>query len=417
MEVAWDGGVMIPRGEPLIAPSSGVHWLAVSHRDATQNASEPNWFRIGIDATPPTVVIHLSTRPVIDSQEVSWIPAGVTARLEATDAESGVADAVLECEGCGGKRLDTQTFDLGDSGSVSLTGWAEDRVEHRQSCTPIKLSIDGQAPTGRILIDGIFFDTGETIFVSSDGVIRVEQEDRESGIASGRFIRDGSEVNQARWSAPAPEGPHEVSFSVTDLVGNQATIGPMRFTTDTKPPEIQWEWIVSPDSVTQSAAEGKTAIATLSVSAHDDGSGLEALVWTVEGMVPFGGRRWILVQGDFRVHAASLDFKATDRLGHVSTTRVPISGSGRPMPIRVRLADAHATTSLQTDSAMTRKTAQSDLSSVFGHLEFPRIIRRSPQVFDPVPKIRECPDSQSARLDASADLTRLRARPEREVTR
>ena len=178
--------------------------------------------------------------------------------------------------------------------------------------------------------------------------IEIDLADAGSGLASWAPRIDGEEAPIEALAGPWEAGAHAVEAVAIDKVGNEGSVGPLRFTVDAAGPEISWR-------VASAGAEGDGGETfyrppvEVAAQAMDTPAGLARLESSTDG----GAYR--AVAGAVTADGDHLFLRATDQVGNVSEARASWSIDVEPPEIRLETGtgDAVAPGSLQVERGAT----------------------------------------------------------------
>lgn len=283
MEASIDGGSLAPVTEPLTAPDTGDHWLAVASRDRAGLLSPIRWLRLRVDAMPPQVTLHTEPAPV-EHDGRRWIPAASSAIARGEDTLAGLKHLFLAVDedvdrAAAGELRAT----LPSEGTVRLRGWAIDQVGNRASESLLELAIDAVPPTGTIRVEGPQVESDVGTVLAPNSRLIAEPRDDASGLATWTARIDGLDAPTGALAGPWSAGPHRVEIVAQDRVGNSATLDPFRFVVDGDGPEIRWRvvsegaqndagetYYLPPVEITAEASDAPAGLADLQSSADEE---------------------------------------------------------------------------------------------------------------------------------------------------
>lgn len=238
-EVALNGGVPLAAQE-IMAPTSGVHMLMLLARDQVGNAGKPQWYRVVVDGEGPQLNLKLVPSPVIDANDVAWVPPGTRVLLNGHDPLSGLVrldlsrnDQVETTE------LAQLTLQLEQPGAQVLKaeGWDKVGNHHRVNQT---VHVDGQPPEVTIEVTGTHARHNDLIVLGKGAGLKLNARDTQSGLTETKVQMNGESQATELWAKPTREGRHLAGATAKDRVGNEgATTLP--FVLDLTPPEISVE--------------------------------------------------------------------------------------------------------------------------------------------------------------------------------
>ena len=286
--------------------------MTLMSKDRVGNPSPLRWVRVKVDGKPPQVTFLLEPLQVEGDDGKLWIPPSSKATAESTDDTAGVKDLTLTTNGQVQKVQDAVlTSNLPKLGAVHLEAVSSDKVGN--TCVPKEMTvhIDSEPPVTRLSLEGQQYQRGATLFANTEMKLTCQVTDAQSGVTDWKAVVDGATGNSREIPKTWAEGPHQVSITATDRVGNTSTSQPLSFSVDATGPVISWE--VLGESVLNSKGErwykGKT---TINARGQDSGAGLQNLQWSANGS------QWETFQPNLEVVGNQLNFRGQDRVGNVT---------------------------------------------------------------------------------------------------
>ncbi len=323
VEAAVDGGLLAPVEGGLTAPAEGAHWLTVAARDRAGNRSAVRWLRLIVDGTPPVVRVGLSPAAVAADDGTLWVGGGTTAVARAEDPVAGVAGVTLRV---GGAEASAAAPEIGlpvpESGLVEIAAKARDRAGNQGSGEAVRVHVDVAPPSVELRLEGPVVAGAEGLVAGPLASAAGAVNDAGSGVAETAFAADGQPLPEASLAGPWTEGPHRVTLTAADRVGNGVS-RELAFTVDATPPELRCEvegrgaagdggrkWYGPGAAVGCTASDAGTGLARLQ-RRHDDGSWSD---WTEPSPLA----------------AATVTVRATDRVGNAATRTFTFPVDGEP---------------------------------------------------------------------------------------
>ncbi|MCT2584313.1 OmpL47-type beta-barrel domain-containing protein [Actinophytocola gossypii] len=320
VEYQLDGGAWTAYTEPVVVNAVGDHTLLYRATDVAGNVSEEGTTSFSVveggggeDTTPPAVSAEVTGEQDADGNYVG----SATVTVTATDEGSGVELVEYEIDDTGFHPYTEPVVvtDPGDhavqfratdaAGNESETGSVPFRVVEGgggEDTTPPAVSAE---VTGEQDADGNYVNSA---------VVTLSATDDGSGVASVEYQLDGGE-----WTAyDAPltvnaEGAHTVLYRATDVAGNVSEEGTSSFTvvrTDSTAPTV------SATVVGEQDADGNyLGSAVVTVTAEDEGSGVDTVEYSLDGGEWTAYTEAVQVSG---AGAHTFAYRATDVAGNVS---------------------------------------------------------------------------------------------------
>jgi hypothetical protein len=282
VEYQLDGGTWTPYAAPVVVSTVGAHMLHHRATDVAGNTSAEGMTQFTVvarpgDSAPPTV-----TASITGGQDAAGNYLDVaTARITATDADSGVASveyrlddgawtpytAPVAVTAAGMHMLHYRATDV--AGNVSPEGMAHFTVVKSDTTAPVvSASVAGTQDA-----DGHYV---------GKAVVTVTASDAGSGVASVEYRVDGGAWTA--YTAPVPvavAGAHTVEFRAADVAGNTAPVGGVAFTVvaggDTAAPAVSMQVTGKQDGGWNYVGQ-----ATVTLTAVDAQSGVDFVEYKVD---------------------------------------------------------------------------------------------------------------------------------------
>jgi hypothetical protein len=338
LETALDGGLVRPQAEPLKAPAAGIHWLAVTARDAAGQLAAPRWLRLEVDSVPPAVELALTPPPLPAADGgAPWLGRGGEAVAHASDALAGVATleivipagAVAGTVGSSGAGAGAEarapiTAPVADNGAVTIEARATDRVGNRGQAT-LTVRVDTEPPTVAPRFAGPQTVTDAGWVIAPQTRLTADVTDAGSGGAGSTVAADGRPAAADTGGEPWMPGPHRATLEAWDHAGNRAKSPEIAFTVDDTPPELTLE-VTSPHARAADGREAYTFPVTVRVAATDALAGIGSLDKEEEG------RGWTPARREITTHAPRLRIRAVDRVGNTTLRELDLSAGLAPTP-------------------------------------------------------------------------------------
>lgn len=273
---------------------------------------------IRVDATPPASKMNpLPLYQMNATFTVSW---------SATDAVSGVRDYTVYLSDNGSdfspwqSRLNATSspYTGRDGHTYTFYATARDRAGNEEEMPPaerfVTTMIDTSRPATDVAVGEPRYGTGP-VFVRSGTAISLSANDTFTGVNRTQYSLDGGAWNA--YLAPlafTSPGPHNLSYRSTDRAGNQEVARTLFFWVDDAPP------------VTNASIEGRnwtgprglfvSAGTVVVISAGDDGSGVRATEYRIDGL------RWIPYAAPFNLTGEGkhlLEYRSSDLIGNIGS--------------------------------------------------------------------------------------------------
>ena len=295
--VTVDGGSQTIYSTPIVL-TDGIHTVALSATDNAGHVTQTTQ-SFSIDTVTPVLNISLSGSMGLNN----WYISNVTITPSASDSGSGLASLEVSVDGSAFTNYQSPiTFSDGiHSYQFRATDNAGNIIESGQT-----LNIDTTTPALNLTTTGT---TGLNGWYRSTAQITALGTDSTSGVAKIEVSTDGSAFLPYTTPVTVNDGQHNYQFKVTDNAGN-VTQSTKAVKVDTVTPSLslnlsgtrgQNDWYVSSTSVTPTAADATSGVASLEVS--QDGSAYTAYQST-----------------SFSDGLHNYRFKATDNAGNVTET-------------------------------------------------------------------------------------------------
>jgi hypothetical protein len=320
VEYQLDGGAWTAYTAPVVVSTVGDHMLHYRATDVDGNASPEGMVSFSVveeggeeDTTPPTVTAQVSGEQDAEGNYVD----SATVTVTATDEGSGVQLVEYEIDDTG---FHTYT------GPVTVTEPGDHTVQFRATDTAGNESQTGSVPFRVVESGGEEDTTPPTVTAEVSGeqdeagnyvdaaVVTLSATDEGSGVASVEY-----QLDSGAWTAYTgpvtvnTAGMHMLHYRATDVAGNASPEGMAHFTVveqDTTAPTV------SATVVGQQDAEGNyVGSAMVTLSADDDGSGVDRVEYSLDG------GPWTRYTQAVQVSAAgehTLAYRAIDLAGNTS---------------------------------------------------------------------------------------------------
>ncbi len=323
VEYQLDGGTWASYAAPVVVSAVGTHMLHYRATDVAGNTSVEGMAHFTIVARPGDTTAPSVSAAITGTQDSSGNYLDVaTARITATDADSGVASVEYQLDGgawtaytapvtvtaAGMHMLHYRATDV--AGNVSPEGMAHFTVVKSDTTAPVvSASLSGTQDA-----DGHYV---------GKAVVTVTASDAGSGVASVEYKVDGGVWTA--YAAPVPvsaAGSHTVGYRARDVAGNASAEGTVSFTVvaggDTTAPSVALQ-------VTGKQDGGWSYVgsATVTVTATDAESGVGPVEYKVDESAWTRYAAPVVVSA---LGAHTVRARATDVAGNVSAE---VAGSFR----------------------------------------------------------------------------------------
>ncbi|MDX3192959.1 hypothetical protein PV458_31520 [Streptomyces sp. MN03-5084-2B] len=321
VEYQLDGGAWTAYATPVVVTAAGAHMLHYRARDVAGNESAEGMAHFTVVARPGDTTAPAVSAAITGTQDSSGNYLDVaTARITATDADSGVASVEYQLDGgawtaytapvavtaAGTHMLHYRATDV--AGNVSPEGMAHFTVVRSDTTAPVvSASVSGS-------------QDGDGSYVGK-ATVTVTAADTGSGVAAVEYKVDGGAWTA--YTAPVPVtavGAHTVGYRARDVAGNASAEGSVAFTVvaggDTTAPSVALQVTGKQDGGWNYVGQ-----ATVTVTASDAGSGVGLVEYEVDGSAWTRYAAPVVVSA---LGAHTVRARATDVAGNVSAE---LSGS------------------------------------------------------------------------------------------
>jgi len=285
--------------------------------DVAGNVEPTNTQLIQVDTTPPDQDPPVSSIACNSAScSAGWYQAAVSVSLSATDLGSGVAAIRYTTDGSDPTTASpqyTNPFTVSTTTTVNYRAW--DNAGNVEATNSQLIRVDSTPPSSSIACNGATCSSG---WYTGPVSVILSAADADSGVAAIRYTTDGSDPTS---SSTLYAGPFNVSITTTvkfrawDVAGNAEAAHTQLIRIDSTPP------------ATSIACNGAacssgwyTAAVSVSLSATDTGSGVDAIRYTTDGSDPTIASPVYLTP--FAVSATTtVKFRAWDLAGNVEATK------------------------------------------------------------------------------------------------
>ncbi len=251
------------------------------------------------DHTPPNVSMNV----LGDIGGDNWYTEAITIQVNATDMESGLAQAFYNLDDSGWREGDELTID--EDGAHSIIARALDAAGNSAETAQRELKLDATPPTTSLTIEGAPNAQG---WHESPVTITLAAQDAASGVASTRWRVDDGPWREQISATLNTDGDHLFNFYSTDNAGNQEAIQEKHVKIDQFPPVTSYA-VLSDGEPTNGWYRQPV---TITLVAQDDGIGVDKTYYRINGGEWFTGSTFILTaSGDY-----DIEFYSVDLLGH-----------------------------------------------------------------------------------------------------
>ncbi len=282
VEYQLDGGAWTAYSAPVAVSAVGMHMLHYRARDVAGNTSEEGMAHFTVVARPGDTTAPAVSAAITGTQDTAGNYLDVaTARITATDADSGVASVEYQLDGgtwaaysapvvvsaVGTHMLHYRATDV--AGNVSPEGMAHFTVVRSDTTAPaVSASVAGPQDT-----DGNYVGKATVTVTASDAG---------SGVALVEYKVDGGAWTA--YTAPvavSAVGAHTVGYRARDVAGNASPEGSVSFTVvaggDTTAPSVALQLTGKQDG-----GWNYVGSATVAVTATDAESGVGFVEYKVD---------------------------------------------------------------------------------------------------------------------------------------
>jgi hypothetical protein len=202
-------------------------------------------FEFYIDNIPPEVILNIEGASYQD--KYLYISPGTRINLTATDDKSGVNKIKYSINSSLMLKDYNEPFNINNGGLQSVYFTAIDYVGN---WTPMKLQkvfVDINAPNTSFNLSGLSFFNRDTLYITRDTKVLINNHDAESGIKNVYYKINNEEPKE--YSSPFlidKEGYHNITYYGIDNVNNQEEHNINGVFIDATPPEIHYQFNVAP---------------------------------------------------------------------------------------------------------------------------------------------------------------------------
>jgi len=321
VEYALDSGAFTTYSGPLTVNTEGSHTVQFRATDKAGNTSQVGSTSFTVvapqskDTTPPQVSATVSGTKNPDGT----YDGQATVTVLATDSESGVASVEYQ--------IDDQSFAaytnpvvVNQPGAHSVQFRATDKAGNTSAAGSVSFTVaapqqkDTTPPQVSASVSGDKDSDGNYV---GSATVTVSASDTESGVATVEYALDNGAF--AAYSTPVSvndQGQHTVKYRATDKAGNTSPEGSVTFKVvapsggDTDPPQVSAQVTGNQDF-----AWNYVKSATVTISANDDGSGVDTVEYSLDGQPYTAYTKPFAVT---QPGAHTVRFRATDKAGNTS---------------------------------------------------------------------------------------------------
>jgi hypothetical protein len=319
VEYNLDGGGFAAYTEPVVVSAPGEHTVQYRATDNSGNTSEAGsvTFTVAEPAPDDTTAPEVSAEITGDQDADGNYIGSATVTLAASDADSGVDTVEYEIDDTGFQAY-TGPVTVDEPGDHSVQYRATDNSGNVSEIGSVIFVVvepapdDTTAPEVSAEVSGDQDADGNYIGFAT---VTVDASDADSGIDTVHIAIDGGAY--APYTEPvvvtAP-GAHRVNYRATDNAGNTSEVESVTFTVAEPAPDDTTAPEVSADVSGDQDADGNyIGSATVTLDASDEGSGVFALRYSLDGgsFTPYNEPLVITEPGEHTVL-----YRATDNSGN-----------------------------------------------------------------------------------------------------
>ncbi|ROT29456.1 DUF1080 domain-containing protein [Micromonospora sp. HM5-17] len=322
IEYSLDGGAYGTYSAPVTVNSPGQHTVTYRATDQAGNTSTPQSVSFTVaeppdpDTTPPTV-----TATVTGNRDDTGAYVGAaTVTLTATDDGSGVERIEYSLDG-GPYATYSVPVAVNQPGQHMVSYRATDRAGNTSTPQSVSFTVaespdpDTIPPTVTAGLTGDRDDTGAYLGAAT---VTLTATDTQSGVDRIEYALDGGAYGT--YSAPVTvnsPGQHTVTYRATDRAGNTSPVQSVSFTVVTPPdPDTTPPTVTATVTGDRDDTGAYLGAATVTLTATDDGSGVERVEYSLDGQ-PYARYTAPLTVNQPGEHTVS--YRATDQAGNTST--------------------------------------------------------------------------------------------------
>jgi hypothetical protein len=202
-------------------------------------------FEFYIDNKPPEVTLNFEGIKYQD--KYLYISPGTKIKLTATDDKSGVNKIRYSINSSLMLKDYNEPFNINDGGLQSVYFTAIDYVGNYTPMNTQKVFVDINAPNTSFSLSGLSFFNRDTLYITPETKILIDNHDAESGIKNVYYKISNEETKE--YSSPFlidKEGFHNISYYGIDNVNNEEEHNIKGVFIDVTPPVIHYQFNVAP---------------------------------------------------------------------------------------------------------------------------------------------------------------------------
>lgn len=306
---------------PFFLDTEGVNYIrtkdAVNKETGEVAIGVETLWEIHRDGTPPAVSYQFENAPRFVRSGTVYYGAGLTGTLVTTDELSGVLRTQFVLNG-GAERLYADPLSFSE-GAQTISATATDNVGNTSEPASVSFVVDLSAPVVSDSLSGEHVASSRIL--SGNGRIHYRAEDDASGVFRMTYqVDDGGErtYTSPLRARDLGEGPHTITVSSVDHVGNTSAPKTDRVVVDLTPPDVAFAPSIEATLGGRRYVSGAT---TFTMTAEDAVAGVEQRSFRTNG-------DWDAYQQAVAIpeeaNTFQVAFRATDR---VQNTSSPVAGS------------------------------------------------------------------------------------------
>jgi hypothetical protein len=202
-------------------------------------------FEFYIDNTPPEVILSFEGNKY--QGNYLYISPVTMINLSAKDDKSGVDKIKYGINSSLILNEYNKPFSISNPGLNTVYYTAIDYVGNWAALGTRKVYVDSRAPEAGISFSGLYFFNRDTLYITKDTKILIDNADNESGISKIYYKIDNNEFNEYSSQIQInEEGFHNITFYGIDNVSNEAKQQAKGVFVDLTPPIIHYQFSVPP---------------------------------------------------------------------------------------------------------------------------------------------------------------------------